>query len=253
MIVAGLWRYPVKSMQGEPVERLGLGGRGVVGDRRYGVLDLASGTVISAKRDGRLLGANATLDGGEVGIVLPTGERTSGTGSAVDAALSDWLDRPVRLVEATPDRRATFESPSDFEEDDSELERWEGPPGSFVDSSPVHVLTTASLRALARERPELQWEPRRFRPNVLVEAEGDELVEEAWVGRRLSFAAVAIDVVKPCSRCVMTTREQPGGITRQLDVLRHVNGAHATNLGVLAAVARDGTIAVAEAVAVDGR
>jgi len=252
VIVAALWRYPVKSMQGERVGRLELDRRGVVGDRRYGVLDLASGTVISAKRDGRLLAASATLDGGEVVMVLPTGERTSGTGPAVDAALSDWLGRPVHLVEAAPERRATFESPSDFEEDDSELERWEGPPGSFVDSSPVHVLTTASLRALVRERPELQWEPRRFRPNIVVATDRDGLVEEAWVGRRLSFAEAALDVAKPCSRCVMTTREQPGGITRQLDVLRHVNGEHATNLGVLAAVARGGAIGASEAVALVG-
>ena len=38
-IVGGLWRYPVKSMQGSPVERIELGLGGVEGDRQWGIVD----------------------------------------------------------------------------------------------------------------------------------------------------------------------------------------------------------------------
>jgi MOSC domain-containing protein YiiM len=48
----------------------------------------------------------------------------------------------------------------------------------------------------------------------------------------------------------MTTRAQPGGIERQLDILRHVNSAHGPNLGVHARVLHPGRIEVGQPVAV---
>ena len=249
MRVAELWRYPVKSMQGERRESIEVTERGVEGDRHYGVLDLMAGTIISAKKDGRLLEGRAMLAGVELTIRLPTGETALGLGSGVDAALTAWLGRPVELVEARLSGRGTYEMPVDFEDDASETHRWDGPTGSFVDSSPLHLLTTATLRALAIERPDLAWEVARFRPNMVIEAESDECIEEMWVGRRISAGDVELEVHKPCSRCVLTTRPQPGGTTRQLDILRHVNSAHATNVGVRARVVRGGRVDVGQAVA----
>ena len=69
MKVAGLWRYPVKSMQGEFRDSVVLDNDGVEGDRRFGVLDPASGTIISAKKDGRLLEARAMLVGVELTVL----------------------------------------------------------------------------------------------------------------------------------------------------------------------------------------
>ncbi|MDQ1418801.1 MAG: uncharacterized protein QOJ52_763 [Acidimicrobiaceae bacterium] len=251
MKISGLWRYPVKSMIGERQDRLELTQGGVEGDRRFGVLDLRSGTIVSAKNDARLLLARAMLAGVTLTIRLPTGETLLGTGPAVDLALSDWLGRPVRLVEVRPTGRGTFEMPSDFEDDESERVRWEGPYGSFVDSGPVHVLTSASIRALASERPDLEWDVARFRPNVLIEVEGESMVEQAWLGQRLTFGTAAIEVVRPCNRCVMTTRAQPSGVQRQLDILRHINAHHGSNLGVLARVIQRGRVELGQAV-VDG-
>jgi uncharacterized protein YcbX len=71
MLVQSLWRYPVKSMQGETCQELDMESNGVAGDRSWGVLDLTSNTVISAKRDGRLLEALASLTDGEVRVRLP--------------------------------------------------------------------------------------------------------------------------------------------------------------------------------------
>ncbi|MDP9074709.1 MAG: MOSC N-terminal beta barrel domain-containing protein [Actinomycetota bacterium] len=252
MKVAGLWRYPVKSMRGEGQASLELNQRGVEGDRRFGVLDLRSGTIVSAKRDARMLQAKALLAGVTLTIRLPTGETALGTGPTVDMALSAWLGRPVRLLEAEPAGRGTFEMPSDYEDDDSELVRHDCPAGSFVDVGPVHILTTSSIRAMTAERPDLQWNVARFRPNVLVDVDGDTPVEQDWLAGRLTVGEAELEVDRPCDRCVMTTRAQPGGIERQLDILRHINANHHCNLGVLARVTRPGRVEIGQAVSLDG-
>jgi uncharacterized protein YcbX len=246
MKVVGLWRYPVKSMQGEARDSVRLDESGVDGDRRFGVLDPRSGTIISAKKDGRLLDARAMLVGVELTVRLPSGETALGTGPAVDAALGAWLGRTVHLVEARPGGRGTFERPADFEDDASEPVLWQGPYGSFVDSSPVHLLTTASLRAMRSERPDLAWDVLRFRPNVLIEADGTGCVEDAWVGHPIQLGPVELHVHKKCGRCVMTTRPQPGGLPRELDIMRHLSAAHSANLGVMAQVTRGGRVEVGQ-------
>ena len=47
--VAGLWRFPVKSMKGERIEQAELTERGLVGDRAYALIDTDTGKVVSAK------------------------------------------------------------------------------------------------------------------------------------------------------------------------------------------------------------
>ncbi|MGH9841635.1 MAG: MOSC N-terminal beta barrel domain-containing protein, partial [Blastocatellia bacterium] len=47
--VAGLWRFPVKSMRGEQIEQAELTGRGLVGDRAYALIEADTGKVVSAK------------------------------------------------------------------------------------------------------------------------------------------------------------------------------------------------------------
>ena len=216
-------------------------GDGLAGDRSYGVLDLESRTVLSAKRVGQLLLAFARL--GDAGPLLSLpGSGELGEGPALDAALTQWLGRPSRLVGAKEHGPGTYQATTDFEHEGASVSSWQGPAGRFVDSYPIHLLTTATLRACAAERPELEWSPRRFRPNILLEAEGAEFLEEGWVGRHLSLGEAELQVVKPCARCVMTTRAQPGGLERELDVLRHVHAAHASNLGVLATVVIPGMV-----------
>ena len=246
MEVAGLWRYPVKSMQGEALESLELTPGGIKGDRRFGLLDLESGTIISAKRDGRLLQAQAMLLGVELAIRLPTGETVLGAGAGVDRALTAWLEKRVTLVEARVETKATYQIQTDFEDDDSDSMEWQGPPGSFVDSSPAHLLTTASLRAVTAERANLQWAVARFRPNILIAVDGTNCVEQGWIGASAEIGSAQLRIQKACSRCVMTTRPQPGGIERQLDILRHINELHSGDLGVLAQVMSSGRVSLGD-------
>jgi hypothetical protein len=246
MRVQSLWRYPVKSMRGESRDELEFVANGVQGDRSFGVLDLGSGTVVSAKRDGRLLEAAASLASGELRVTLPNGQDYA-IGDELDEGLTDWLARPVRLVDAATFGVATFEAHEDFEHDDSELEQWEGVGGSFVDDSALHVLTTSTLQQLTRERPDLQWNVRRFRPNVVVDDEGSEWGSLS-PGQRLRLGDVEIVIQRGCKRCVMTTRPQPQQLDRQLDILRHVIHEHDNTVGERAGVIRPGTVHVGDTV-----
>lgn len=238
--VASLWRYPVKSMGGEIRDELQFERSGVVGDRAYGVYDVTSKTVISAKREGRLLNASAALSSGVLLVTLPGGQELV-EGDVLDENLSRWLERPVTLVDAATFGSATYQSPEDFEEDTSALVEWEGPSGSFVDESPLHLLTTSDLEQLALERPELQWNVRRFRPNVVIDTSLESL-GPLQPGQRLRLGEVELEIQKGCTRCVMTTRPQPGSLDRQLDILRHVAKEHDNVVGVRSFVVTNGTI-----------
>jgi hypothetical protein len=244
--VQSLWRYPVKSMWGESCDELSFEDHGVAGDRAFGVLDLRSHTVISAKREGRMLGATASLSSGELVIKLPDGQKFD-RGEALDEALSRWLERPVKLIAAATFGAATYESQEDYESDDSDSVQWEGPSGSFVDESPLHLLTTSDLDLLASERPDLQWDVHRFRPNILIDATSESLgsIEPE---SRLRLGDVEVEIQKGCTRCVMTTRPQQGPLERQLDILRHVTKAHDSVVGVRAKVVRAGMVRVGDRV-----
>jgi hypothetical protein len=240
MRVASLWRYPVKSMQGEECDELILDARGVRGDRRYGVFEVDSETVISAKREGRLLQAAASITSDGLRVTLPDGH-TMSPGTGLDDGLTSWLGRRVVLAEATDIGPATFECPEDFENDDSPRVRWLGVEGSFVDESALHLLTRTDLELLSSERPELHWDVRRFRPNIVVDADVVS-TDFATPGQRVEVGDVEIEIQKGCSRCVMTTRPQPNGLERELDILRHVSRVHGNDVGVRARVVRAGII-----------
>lgn len=232
MYVRALWRYPVKSMQGEPCLELVLAAGGAAGDRQYGVLDVGSGTIVSAKRDGRLLQASARLLDGTLLVMVP-GHDEIPPGPKLNERLSEWLRRPVRLVAVANHGRGTFECPEDFEDDGSQVVQWSGLDSSFVDESELLLIGSGDLAELAAERPELQWDVRRFRPNVLVEADAGAF-GGVVASRPVLVGQVVLELQYGCTRCVMTTREQPGGIERQLDVFRHLLRSHDNLLGVRA-------------------
>src|SRR5437899_1827256 len=114
MNVVGLWRYPVKSMLGEPRERVELEATGVLGDRAYAVIDRVDGKVASAKNPRKwraLLACRAAFESEPVPgaalppvrITLPDGTTVSSTDGKVDQALSQALGRDVTLATAAPE------------------------------------------------------------------------------------------------------------------------------------------------------
>jgi hypothetical protein len=235
--VTALWRYPVKSMQGESIDVATIGPRGIVGDRGWAVVDTGTGLALTGRRAPDLLFAHAALVGVAVRITLP-----DGSVAADDVALSDWLGRSVALTRASDTTHGTYEiglAPDDDADRDPGVEwfRWEGPDGTFHDSTrtQVSIIGAGTVR---------DWDMRRFRPNVVIEGTG----EDGWVGATLRLGGAVVTVSKQIDRCVMTTRPQPGGIERDLDVLRTINRERANNLGIATLVQTPGVVRVGDTV-----
>ena len=251
--IVELWRYPVKSMQGERLQSVALDASGFTADRRFGVVT-PEGFVLSAKSEPRILAASATVRAdGEVDIELPGGARTASDDLDVDATLSAWLDRPLRLHRAGSDEQFTIHHHTD-PEDETKTKDFSTPPGAYYDSrSTVHLLSQSSLRAAREHYRDGQWDVRRFRPNVVVSfgdaAPGDDaaFVEEAWVGTTVALGAVPAFVRKRTERCVVTTRAQPG-LERDLEIYRSLKKNNHANLGIYLVPETAGAIAVGDTV-----
>lgn len=246
MRVSALYRYPVKSMQGERLTSAPIGTHGIVGDRHWGIVDVATGLVLTARREPALLMAGARLLEPPVGdaelepqveIVLP-----DGTVAADDEALSAWIGRPVTLRRADDDTEGTYEialAEPDGDEDTAPWAQWSGPKGSFHDS-------TRTQLSLIAEGSMRTWDPRRFRANVVVT--GNDGDEDALLDAQLTIGTAMFEARKRIDRCVMTTRPQPGGIERDISVLKTINSERETFLGVGLLVAQTGTITVGDPV-----
>ena len=232
MRVRELWRYPVKSLQGERVDSARVTAEGIEGDRRYAIFDLATGFGLTARRVSDLLFASAALRAdGTVAITLP--DRTV---AADDAALSDWLGRPVALRSSVEQLARHYENPTDFEDEAGAA--WLpfiGAAGAFHDSrrAAVSLVSTTTLDG---------WAPRRFRANVLLDGPG----EDGMVGSSVMVGGAVLDVGMRISRCVMVTRPQPGQIERDVEVLRTIHRDREGCLAVGATVARPGSVAVGD-------
>jgi hypothetical protein len=254
--VAALWRFPVKSLQGEAAPTLAIGPTGVDGDRAWAILDPATGRALSAKTVPALLEASAASVAGEVRVTLPGGTTLVAGEPGADATLSAWLGRPVTLVAAEAEaggEPVSYDMAFDPPDDEGEVVAIPMPPDRFVDLTPVHLLTTGSLATAAGAYPGGDWDVRRFRPNVLVEAAGGEYPEDAWVGRDLAVGDARLHVAQRTVRCALPLRAQPalagaGPLPRDVEVFRTLARIHDNHLGVYAEVAAPGTVAVGDAV-----
>ncbi len=236
--VKELWRYPVKSLQGERVESSEVSAVGLHGDRRYAIFDAETGLGLSARRVPELLfGRASTAVDGSVSIHLPDGSM-----AVDDAALSTWLGRKVVLRssdEVARDGSARrFENVDDFEhEDASAWHPFEASLGAFQDSGQAAV-SLVSDATLGR------WPQRRFRPNIVLAGSG----EDDLVGQRVTIGFAQLDVMKQLGRCVMVTRPQPGTIEKDLDVLRTIHRERDGKLAIGALVASPGLVSVGDPV-----
>ncbi len=233
MQVAELWRYPVKSLQGERLTTADVGPEGLAGDRQWALFDVATGYGLTARRVPDLLFLSGRLrPDGAVEVVTPDGTVTSD-----DAVLSDWLGRSVALRAAAdaPGERL-YENPNEVgEAGEYDWDAFPGARGAFHDSSRTRVslVSTGTLGT---------WDRRRFRANVVLDGAG----EDALVGQRVRLGGAELDVVKQVDRCVMVTRPQPGGIGRDNGVLKTIHRERDGCLAVGALVARTGTVAVGD-------
>jgi uncharacterized protein len=228
--VLELWRYPVKSLQGERLAEAPVDALGIAGDRRWALFDRDTGLGLTARRVPELLFGSARLrDDGGVEVVLPDGTVTTD-----EAVLSDWLGRRVELRAAAErgDVAPTYEAPVDEEvADPTEWLQWEGAPGPFHDSPRIR-LSLVSTGTLGT------WDRRRFRANVVLDGDGEDELR----GQEADLGSARLRFGLPIARCVMTTRPQPGGIGRDTSVLKTIHRERDGLLAVRAAVLTPGVV-----------
>ncbi len=261
--VSEIWRYPVKSMQGERLDSVPLVGHGMAGDRALGVRDLTTGKILSAKtpRPGQaLLGCRAHYaPGGE--ILVEIGERTYGhreDAAALDAALTELLRRPVAIVAAGDSGGEVYAS---------EWPELEGmvlsgvevdvpmPAGSFADLAPLHLLTTGTIAHLQSLLPSSEIVTARFRPGILLDAPSTgRFTENDWPGHVVGLGTATLTLGAATPRCIMITLPQPGldgdkAVLRTLATANRRDFAGFGNfacLGVYAQVSTPGMISVGD-------
>lgn len=275
--VAGMWRFPVKSMRGEQLGQAEITHRGLLGDRAYALIDKDTGKVVSAKSvrlfpnllDCRAAFVQPPQPGSElppVRIALPDGTIVNSESSEADSVLSKYFQRSVTLARAAPDDFTIDQYHPDIENLDPEgrrdifVEQKLGsaffaeaglpspvPAGSFFDLFPLTVLTTSTLKQLNELRPESRFDQHRFRMNVLVETQGDGFVENDWVSRGFSIGdEVRIRIEIPDPRCVMTTLAQDE-LPKDSDILRTLARYNRVQVGDAGQFPCAGVYAVVEA------
>jgi uncharacterized protein YcbX len=247
--VAELWRHPVKSLQGEPLEEAVVEATGLFGDRRWGIVDSETGIVLTARRVPVLLLATSCVSDGGVELRLPDGQVLVGPGEHADDVLSTWIGRRVELVNAESVDAGVGEFFEDATDDASAVVSWTMPQGRFVDALPLLVVTTASLRQGRALHSDGAWETRRFRPNVVIDVEEEGWVEDAWCGRTVNVGTAVLQPVAPCERCTMVTRPQPG-LDRDLEVFKTLARHHGSTFGVWTAVQTPGVVHVGDEVTI---
>jgi uncharacterized protein len=165
LYVAGIWRYPVKTLAGERLPDTRIGTFGIPGDRIVWVRGPEG--VRTSRRHHRLLGLRGTLD--------PDGQ------ARVDGY--PW-DSPEALALV---KRAAG--------DDAWLEP--SAQADRFDILPLLVATDGAVTAFGRD-------VRRLRPNLLIGGV-DGLDERHWAGAELHIADLIVRIDSLRARCPMTT------------------------------------------------
>jgi uncharacterized protein YcbX len=208
MWVSELWRYPVKSMGGEPMHTVQLSEDGVAGDRLLLVRDLR-GRIVTSRSRPQLLGLHAVL------------------GSDGEPLVEDrpWTDPWVsRAVEGAAGDGARLERSSGIER---------------FDILPLLVATDGSIAAFGHDR-------RRLRPNVVIGGVPG-LAEREWEGRALRAGPTVIGIRDLRRRCIMTTFD-PDTLEQDVEVLKGIHRRFGGSLALNAYVVRGGDLSVGDPV-----
>lgn len=197
MKVAEIWRYPVKTMAGEKLQRIHIGPLGIEGDRIVHVED-GEGRVITSRSHPRFLGLKGTLG--------PDGE------PLVDGRPWHSPEVAAKVV--------------DIGGPDAKLVRYDGV--ERFDVLPLLVATDGAIAAFGHDH-------RRLRPNLVIgDVEG--LAEREWPGGCLRIGKVIIGVQDLRQRCIMTAYDpdtllRDRGITQE--IYRRFEGKLALNCFVI--------------------
>ncbi len=280
--VSALFRYPVKSMGGEPQDALDLGSRGVPGDRAWAVRDEERGGIRGGKRFPELMQCSARYleappaEGSiPAEITLPDGSRLMTSDAEAPAKLSALVGNPLTIWPLLPedqldhyrrgapvleDAEAEFRRVFGRTEDEplpdvskfpEFLMEFESPPGTYFDAFPILIMTNESLVTLASAAPEQTFDVARFRPNLLIESGSDApFPERTWVGRTARIGSVELEINLDCPRCVMTTHGF-GDLPKDPGIMRTLVKENDGDLGVYATVKTPGSVRIGDSLILD--
>ena len=195
LTVGALWRYPVKTLAGEPLEHATITPTGIVGDRVVHVRGPEG--VRTSRRHHNLLGLHATL--GPDGEPLVDGE--------------PWASRTV--LDRIRDAAGT----------DATLARFDGT--ARFDVLPLLVATDGAIAEFGRD-------VRRLRPNIVIDGV-DGMTEIGWPGAELHIGDVVIALDSRRGRCPMTTVDPDTLVVDRdvlKDIIRRFDGKLALNADV---------------------
>lgn len=232
--LGALFVYPVKSCAGIALPRAQVTPRGLRYDREWMVVT-PQGRFLSQREAPRLALVRTALDAVALHLTAPGMPRLSialerevrtdaaevtvwgdtllaiDEGDAAASWFGDHLGRNVRLVRYDESRRR----PTD--------PAWsQGLDGAsaFADGYPVLVVSRESLDDLNARLP-APIPIDRFRPNVVIGG-GAPYAEDAVTA--LSGQSVKLRLVKPCTRCAITTIDQATGVATGDDPVRTLRG-----------------------------
>lgn len=217
MNVHSLYIYPVKSLAGIQVTAFETDDFGPKADRRWMIVD-EERRFVTQRALPELARVATSLVEGSVSIAIP------GEGDfvlqATDQELRvqvwrDWVKARVSASDASEalsrfcgkTLRFVYMPDASFRRVDagrvSEYRRV-----GFADGFPFLITSLASLHEL-NERLEAPVDMRRFRPNIVIEGAAP-WQEDHW--RQLKLGQHNFDIVKPSSRCVLTTVHPDTGV-----------------------------------------
>lgn len=278
--IKALWRYPVKGMAGELLQKCQLNEQGLWGDRVWALRDSIRQEIQSCKFRPELLMCASRLIETEqhelddhVEITFPNGQVLRSDDQQINNALSKLVGHAstLELKRSANNldfyRRYKKDNTTWLAELKQTFEREPGEPlpdldhlpqsaqdfvsilGTFFLVSPIHFVTTATIETLKHHAPEADWSIERFRPNVLIETEPgfEGLVEQSWVQHRLVINSMTIDCTDTTPRCGAITKPQPNiGFDKQ--VLRTVVAKANQNVGIYGQTKDIGILSVGDAV-----
>jgi len=210
MNVTELWRYPVKTMAGEMLQKVKVGPLGLEGDRVVHV-EAADGRVITSRSHPRFLGHKSTLS--QEGEPLVDG--------------MPWRDPKV-----TAEVEAIAGAGARLVRDDS---------ADRFDVLPLLVATDGAVAAFGHDR-------RRLRPNIVIGGvEG--LSERDWPGTCLRIGQVLIGVQDLRLRCIMTSFD-PDTLVQDKEITRSIYRRFEGKLALDCFVIEGGEVNVGDEVSV---
>jgi uncharacterized protein len=227
--VVGLWRYPVKSMAGDPVPEVDVSWHGLAGDRRWAFIREG---VVRSGFPWLTLRERGDLNHYHPSFVDPIQPDKSPTiVRTPSGAVYDVTD-PALAAELYPSVRVIKQDRGVF------------------DTFPLSLITVQTIDRLS-ELVGAKLEVERFRPNILVDAlDGEPFCEDAWVGSVLRIGGMRMRIDKRDGRCAVITID-PRTSERNPEILRTVARDREGCLGIYATTVEPGRITLSNEVLVE--